>query len=156
MKKFTKIKLLVLVSFFMLGFTLTGDDLIIKDGLYYKKDMLYTGVHLEFYEKDILKSYFEIKNGRLDGLSSSYYINGQKQEERAYKEGKKNGEWTNWSRSGVKIAEAHFINGKKNGEWFIWNTEGNLLYEMHYNMGKKSGTWKIYSKEGKIINERTY
>ena len=73
-----------------------------------------------------VKTHFEIKNGMLDGLTTFYYPDGQKKEQRSYREGAKYGAWINWSPSGVKIAEANFLNNQKHGDWFIWDEKGNL------------------------------
>jgi len=82
-----------LLSFFLIIVTAFSQDLEYREGYYYKKDMLYTGNHVEYYENGKPKIERNIKNGIEDGLVITYYENGEKQEQRSYKEGKKDGLW---------------------------------------------------------------
>ena len=126
------------------------------DGFYYKKGMLYTGTHTEYYENGNVKIEMNIKNGLKDGTVTTYFEDGSTKEKSSYKEGLKHGEWVDWNASGTKIALAYFLNDKKDGDWFVWNDKGFLLYEMHYKKGKKVGEWKMYDDDGKLKDVRKY
>ena len=66
----------------------TMDDLVKRDGLYYKKftDVPFTG--------DITgKSQGKIKNGKKEGPWIRYHKNGQLENKGIYKDGKKDGLW---------------------------------------------------------------
>ncbi|PKP24026.1 MAG: hypothetical protein CVU06_05525, partial [Bacteroidetes bacterium HGW-Bacteroidetes-22] len=54
------------------------------DGSYYKNGMLYTGLFIEKYNDEKVKSEREIKNGKEDGIVKFYYPSGVMQEQRAY------------------------------------------------------------------------
>jgi len=59
-------------------------------------------------------------------LKTEYHNNGQKMEERNYKDGKEEGPLTYWYENGQKEYEGNFIDGKEEG----------LLFEME-SMGKE-------------------
>lgn len=79
-----------------------SQNLELKDGLYYKKDMLFTGSNVEYYDNGKILLEQSIKNGLVDGKMTLYYQNGNTQEIREYSEGKKNGTWMNWNEAGLK------------------------------------------------------
>ncbi len=126
------------------------------DGHFYKKGMLYTGEHIEYFENGNPKFMRNIKNGLLHKQMLVFDEDSIKLEQHSYKEGVKDGTWINWDKNGVKIAVANYKDGKKNGEWFIWDSQANLLYDMHYKNGKKSGVWKKYDSSGTLISKRRY
>ena len=74
-----KTPLVILFSLFLV-FNVLAQNLEYKDGRYYKKDMLYTGTHIEYYENNVVKIERHIKDGIEDGLVTLYYPNGQEQE----------------------------------------------------------------------------
>ena len=100
-----KTSLLTILSVFF-ALSAFSQDLEFKDGRYYKKDMLYTGTHTEYFENKQVKVRRNIKNGIEDGLIIFYYESGQIKEQRSYKEGLKDGLWINWDENGTKTAEA--------------------------------------------------
>ena len=59
-----------------------SQDIKLIDGYYYKKDMLYTGKHIESYENGKPKLVMYIHNGLKDGLVISYYENGIQAEQK--------------------------------------------------------------------------
>ncbi len=154
MKKINKIFLTG--AFLIISLALFSQNLEYKDGHYYKKGMLYTGVHTEYYENGKPKIERHIVNGVEDGEVVVYFKNGRKQELRAYKEGQKDGTWITWNADGVKTAIANYQNNKKDGDWYVWNDEGVLLYEMHYKKGEKTGEWRMYNANGELVNKRKY
>jgi len=67
----------------------------------------------------------KMKNGKKDGLWTSWYENGQKESEETFKDGKRDGLWTWWYENGQKKEEVTFkdgemISGKK------WNKDGSV------------------------------
>ena len=86
------------------------------------------------------------KDGKLDGLSTGWYENGQKWWEATYKDGKEDGKWTTWYENGQKRWEGTY----KDGELIsaeCWNEDGNEMdclpeekYRRFY-YGKSFGFW---------------
>ena len=67
----------------------------------------------------------KMKNGKKDGLWTSWYENGQKESEETFKDGKRDGLGTWWYENGQKKEEVTFkdgemISGKK------WNKDGSV------------------------------
>ena len=83
----------------------------------------------------------KMKNGKKDGLWTSWYENGQKESEETFKDGDYDGLWTKWHRNGQK---------KREGTWKGWNRIG--LHTEWYENGQKKSE-ETY-KDGKSI-ERT-
>ena len=70
------IALLVLIFFaFSSGF---AQEVVQKNGYFYKKDMLYTGAYTEYYDNGNIKFKLNIKNGLEVGEVITYFEQGQK------------------------------------------------------------------------------
>jgi antitoxin component YwqK of YwqJK toxin-antitoxin module len=92
------------------------DDLVLRDGLYYKKftEVPFTG-------EVTGKEQGSLKNGKKEGSWISYYDNGQL---------KSKGDW---------------YDGEKDGNWIGYSESGNVCYRGGYwNYGKKDGYWETY------------
>lgn len=71
-----------------------------------------------------------------------YYENGTLQQEGFFKNGKLEGIWTSFDESGNKLSVATYSNGEKIGKWLFWN--GNKLNEVEYSNSRIASikTWK--------------
>jgi antitoxin component YwqK of YwqJK toxin-antitoxin module len=136
--------------------SLQAQDLEKTNGLYYKKGMLYSGLHTEYYPTGQILMELNVLNGQEHGAAQFYHENGKLKEYREYNQGKKTGTWVTYDDDGNKIAEAGYVDGIKHGPWFIWNSDGKLLYEMNYTAGRKTGTWKQWDDAGTLIMEKTF
>jgi antitoxin component YwqK of YwqJK toxin-antitoxin module len=59
-----------------------------------------------------------------------YHENGKVQQEGLFKDGKLDGVWTSYSALGNKISTGEYENGIKTGKWIFWNE--NNLTEVDY------------------------
>ncbi len=84
-----------------------GSTLVRKDGLYYASDA----------------------NEPYSGVAVWYHENGQKSDERTYKDGKRDGKWTEWDENGQKESEFNYKDGKEDGKWTEWYENGQKWYE---------------------------
>ncbi|MEE1574022.1 MAG: hypothetical protein V1257_10590 [Candidatus Neomarinimicrobiota bacterium] len=102
----------------------TVDDLVERDGLYYKEftDVPFTG-------NITGKSHGKIKNGKRDGPWVFYRDNGQLWEKGTYKD------------------------GKEEGPWVFYYDNGQLRNKGNYKDGKKEGLWVHYSRDGSVLNQ---
>jgi antitoxin component YwqK of YwqJK toxin-antitoxin module len=91
-----------------------------------------------------------------DGCGSTYYENGQKQDEGILKDGKKDGLWTYWYENGQKRIEGTFKDGKKEGLQTSWYENGWKMYEIMYRNNKREGKETLYHKSGNISSVKTY
>ena len=74
----------------------------------------YTGFYTNYYDRvNDQQGYFEeyYKDGKLNGLSTWWYENGQKELENHYKDGKLNGLGTCWQENGQIEGEGFFKDG---------------------------------------------
>ena len=93
-----------------LGEEVTMDDLVERDGVYYKK---FTDV--PFSGKVTGRGLGQIKNGEKEGPWVRYYDDGQLYQKGNYKNGKKEGPWVGYSTDGSvwKGLTGTFKNDKK-------------------------------------------
>jgi len=107
-----------LITFFTVLFCLTSsvgwsevmDDLVKRDGLYYKKfsDVPFTG-------KVDGQTQGSFKNGKKDGLWLYYFNNGQLSFKGNIKNGKQEGSWVSYNEDGTKDSRNTVVykDGKK-------------------------------------------
>ena len=112
------------------------DDLVKRDGLYYKKftDVPFTG------KIDEGLSRGSIKNGHRVGPWIVYHGNGQLYEKGSYNEnGKKEGSWVSYWDNGQLWDKGEYGNGKEEGYWESYNKDGSVfkLVTGTYKNGKK-------------------
>ena len=99
---------------------------------------LYTGFYTDYYDLvNDQQGYFEeyYKDGKLNGLSTWWYENGQKECENHYKDGKLNGLSTWWYENGQKEYEIHYKDGKLNGLSTWWYENGQIECEGFFKDG---------------------
>ena len=83
-----------------------------------------------YYQSTGTKSYeYNFRNGKEDGLSTSWYENGQKKVERTYKGGERNGLQTWWYENGQKEVEVHYKDGDLVKLIGRWNEDGSVRKE---------------------------
>ena len=71
-----------------------------------------------------------------------YYDNGKVQQQGYFKDGKLDGVWTSYDENGNKKFSGEYVNGEKTGKWFFWNKE--TLAEVDYSSSqiKSVKNWK--------------
>ena len=97
------------------------------------KDMKYNGE---------VKSIAQCKDGKKDGLETTWHVNGLK-EEINWKDGKKDGLETKWHRNEQKKSEVNYKDGKADGLVTEWNENGRKMAKATFTDGKADGpeTW---------------
>ena len=116
--------LTILFPSFALGETM--DDLVERDGLYYKKftDVPFSGK----------------TTGKIQGK---------------LKDGKKVGPWVSYLKNGKLSLKGTFKNGEWDGPWVRYRKNGQLSSKGTYRNGKWDGPWVSYNKDGTIDPKRT-
>lgn len=99
------------------------DDLVFRDGLYYKKftDIPFTGKIDDQLRKG------SMKNGKIVGPWIEYYDNGQ-----IHQKGLLND------------------NGQYEGLWVVYRNNGQLWSKGEYRNGKREGYWESYTIDGSV------
>ena len=107
-----------------IGWSLTIKDLVVREGLYYKKfsDVPFTG-EVTGKEQGL------VKNGDLEGLWIGYHDNGQMWYKGTFKKGCKDG-----------------------SDWKEFWKNGQLYYKGVYKNCGRQGYWVYYDEDGKINN----
>lgn len=179
----------LLITFFTIIFCLTSsvgwgetiNDLIMRDGLYYKK---FTDV--PFSGKVTGKKQGQLKIGIKEGLWNYYHDNGQLHEKGSYKKNIKDGNWVSYKETGELIYKGSYNQGIKEGYWIesrVWMDyskffmfkdysfykngikdglyerkfrNGQLKYKGILKNGKQEGKWEEYTIQGKIFEISNY
>ena len=135
----------------------TWDDLVQREGIYYKKftDVPFTGSvegvwpglslggssvtgHLEkglpqgvwrFYDDDgQLLSRFTVVDGMLEGISSEYFDSGTLKSSGSYSSDQKVGYWTYYFFNGVVKSRGFYDSDAQSGAWEFFDQTGNLIF----------------------------
>jgi hypothetical protein len=94
-------------------------------------DIPYSGKWFILYENGNKKLYGNFKDGKEDGLQTSWYINGQKSAEVNFKDGKGNGLLIWWHPNGQKKFERMEKNGSPvEGSIKFWNSKGEPVADL--------------------------
>ena len=123
---------LLVLLFPALAFAETMDDLVERDGLYYKEftDVPFTG---EITEKTDQGT---IKNGKKVGPWVSYHDNGRLEEKGTYEDGKKDGPWVGYHDNGQLASKGTYKDDKFDGPWVYYWKYGQLWKKETYKDGK--------------------
>ena len=123
----------------------SDDDVVYSQVIVFKNNC-----EVEFYEDGELKLVrYKNEDGRLDGLYTEWYWNGQKKSEGTYKDGQVDQDFNSWYNNGVKKFEGSFKDGKKDGLFTWWYGNGKKEYEGTYKDGKKISV-KEWNEDGSI------
>ncbi len=166
MKKLLLILICLFVSFEVNSKETDFNDLIERDGLYYKKftDVPFTGkvFHNEISKrtKKIIKIHKgEIKKGKKKGKWLGFSPEGNLTNKSFYKNGLLHGKSTGFYDGRVSRVE-NYKNGKLHGKSFEFDEKGNVDFEQNYRNGKYHGKTNIYftSDDGNhfIFDETNY
>jgi antitoxin component YwqK of YwqJK toxin-antitoxin module len=91
--------------------------------------------------------------GKLEGLRTVFYINGQIAEEINYKDNLKNGFYKKYTEKGMLLEESTFKNDLYSGLAIFSDSKGDMVSKGHFVNGKKAGIWQFFEK-GKTAKER--
>ncbi|MFK5982298.1 MAG: hypothetical protein QM499_05230 [Flavobacteriaceae bacterium] len=95
------------------------------------------------------------KNGKLDGVKTTYYLNNKVAEELTYVNGIKEGANIYYSTTGTVLKKLLYKNDELHGPATYYDALGNIVLEGNYKNGKKHGIWKTY-KNGKFVKEEVF
>ena len=121
--------LFVLSPTVVMSETVKWDDLVERNGIYYKKftDVPFTGTVTG-------KSKGKVKKGKRDGPWVSY-LDGQLFSKGTYKDGKRHGPWVQYWLNGKLWSKGTYKNGLKEGPFVSFERDGKVR-------GKDTGTYK--------------
>ena len=144
MKNHIIISLLIL----LIGCSTDLDTLEDRVGVYYKinSEEPFSGTIIKKYESGQEQTKGYLKNGREDGVWTTWYENGQKSSEGNYKDGEYDGLHNTWYENGQKSFEGNYEDGVYDGLHTVWYEDGQKKWELTYDNGKEDGLVTFWGK----------
>lgn len=127
---------------------------LVSEGNMIDKNRIGDWVYYHKKSKGIMTKEF-YKDGRIDGLKVTFYLNNQIAEELNYKNGLKEGINNYYSPEGVLLKKLFYKNNLLQGYAYYYDAKGNVILEGNYKNNKKNGVWKTF-KNKKFIKEDIY
>ena len=110
-------------------------DLVVREGLYYKKFS-----QVPFTGKITGNKQGLIKNGKKEGAWVDYWENGQLEYNGNFKNGKRVGYWIRYYEHGQLNFKGNYMNNIKEGSWIIYHKDGTVIKKL---TGTYKDGWKI-------------
>ncbi len=125
-------------------------ELTWRQGRWYWHDgsQLFTGALLGRYPSGAPLSRSMIFKGLLDGLSQSWYTNGQLQAQEHFRHGVSEGRRQKWYPDGRALSEANIVAGKLEGVFRRWYDNGQLAEQIPVKAGQPDGLGLAYYPSG--------
>ena len=120
-----------------LGETVKWEDLVHREGIFYKKFSL-----VPFTGKITGKTQGSFRNGKKEGMWVSYFENGQASQKDEYKNGKREGLYADYYRNGQLLQSGQHKNGKSYGLWVTYKQNGQLGMIVEFRNGKAIKRYK--------------
>ena len=128
------------------------EELEEREGVIYLKDskIPFTGKAFALNENGQKKMEGNFKNGKKDGLETSWYEDGQKRSEDNFKDGKLDGLSIFWFPNGQKGNEGIYKDGIMEGIHRMWHKNGQMRAEAKFENG--IGSTKFWNSKGESVN----
>jgi antitoxin component YwqK of YwqJK toxin-antitoxin module len=130
-----------------------SDQLRFQGDLWYFKEKPFTGVAVRKHENGKKESEITYKDGKKDGLWTSWHENGQKRREATYKDGNLVSA-TVWKQKGDKCPDTNLVDG--NGITCYYHDNGQKRSEHTYKDGKEHGLGTAWYENGQKSAEYTF
>ena len=118
-----KTNILAVIFLFLFSGSVSGEDL---------------DVQRKYWDNGKLKALAHFKNGKREGLMTSWYKNGRKGETYISKNGKRERKTTKWYPSGKKKSTSHYKNVIENGLKKEWDEYGKLTFQGNFVDGNEA------------------
>ena len=92
-------------------------------------------------------------DGKLDGLNTGWYENGQKKIEQTYMDGKLDGLNTIWYENGQKRLGLNNKDGKLDGLYTVWYENGQEQYKGTFTPFGETGIIGRWNEDGSVRTE---
>ena len=115
----------------------TDSALIFTNGILSYKGQLFTGTVEEKYAGGMVRSEAKFSDGKENGLTKTFYEDGEKETERFYSNGDKDSVGKGWWPGGIKKFEYHYSKGNYNGAFTEWYISGKMNQQIMYANGKE-------------------
>lgn len=115
-----------------------------------------TGPDTLFFPSGKINEIRHYANGELNGLLTTYYLNGIKKSEINTTDGKDDGYYQRYFSNGKLQTEGWLRNGESQGEWINYDISGNLITKTNYLNDELNGYKEEYNIRGKKVVEQKY
>jgi len=134
-----------------------------KNGILYYGEQLFSGVVVDYYDVNIIKSKKQYYKGKPHGYYNMWYPSGEKLSGRNYKNGFKVGVHYGWWGNGSQKFVYYFNDkGQHHGSLKEWYQNGKLYRYFNYTNGKEDGAQKAWKSDGRfkanyeVVNGQRY
>ena len=137
--------ILILLLFSCSEREIPDSEIVGKDGLIYAKSDIdpYTGKVYGEYDSHGIKYSDSYSAGKLHGLSTSYYENGEKMNEKIYENGERHSSFFTYYENGRKRSKKVYQGGLQEGRTVYWNKDDNAVEYLEYDSVSNDISWKI-------------
>ena len=143
---FIKLKILNLISCFILLTSCNQFSISNKPDHNPNKN-----IQESFFANGNLEYRAEFLNGKLDGITKVWHVDGYLFSSSEYSNGLPNGKWRKFYSNGNLMLEESYIFGKKNGFERWYHENGNIKSELHFKDGKQDAKIIRWDLDGNII-----
>lgn len=133
-----------------------NDKGLIIEKFYLDRDSLKFGTYTSYDEDGKLFERSQYKKGKLDGLRTIFFANGEVEIQENYTDGKIDGLYKSFYDNGNVNLEANYVGGKMEGIVKRYYSTGELLEEVKFVANQENGPFKEYYKNGKVKWEGQY
>lgn len=111
-----------------------------------------SGYVVSRYPDGAIAEKFGVVNGRKEGVSISYFVNGQVRFSESFRNNRLNGEVKRWTlENGYQlVAQLNYKEGKLDGEQKKWYSTGELHKLMNLSVGREEGLQQAFRKNGAL------
>ena len=127
--------------------------LITKKGTIYDDD---NGEKSEFDDDLNLARTYNLKDGKLNGLSTEFYTNGIIKSKSNWTNNVLNGANELFDENGILTERKNFVNGKKEGKLTGYYPSGKIKYQVTFVNDLENGKYYFYDENGSITSEETF
>lgn len=92
------------------------------------------------------------KNGKLEGLRTVFFLNGNVAEEIQFVNNQKEGLYKKYTENGIVIEESFYKNNEYDGLAIFRNENGAIVSKGMFTKGKKIGSWEVL-ENGKLVKK---
>ena len=119
-------------------------------------DVPYTGWIKKVGENGRIEVLGEFKEGKPNGMMTSWFENGRKLKETHFVNGKVHGLEVEWYENGKKKSEGNFKYGELDALSTGWNEAGVKQWEGNFKEGKKHGSVIFYNQDGSVQSRQEW
>ena len=118
-----------------------------KDGI--QREWSFKG---DSWSQEIVLDYeLNYKDGKLDGICTNYWNNGQQMDSGRYELGLQVGLWKHWYENGELRKKYNYKDGKLDGICISYHYKNGQQYDSgRYELGLQVGLWKYWYKNGQL------